>query len=119
MSSRLEYLTLAMANAKAHSASGHQGAAVQLLEVLEEKLDVYQVQAEMFNTLSPHMKDAPEVGQKIQLLSKYLMNMTEVRLPDIIFTSLHMTVYVLAIPRLCCPFPVTDPPASLHPCFRL
>ena len=94
MGSRLEYLTLAMANAKAHSASGNQGAAVQLLEVLEEKLDVYQVQAEMFNTLSPHMKDAPEVGQKIQLLSKYLMNMTEVRLPDIIFTSLHVTVYV-------------------------
>jgi len=119
MSLRLEYLTLAMANTKAHCASGHQGTAVQLLEVIEEKLDVYQVQVEMYHALSSHINDTPEVGQKIQLLSKYLMNMTEVCLADIILTNLHVTVNLLAIPRLCYPFPVTDLPASLHPCFRL
>jgi len=88
------------------------------MEVLEEKLDVFQVQKEIYEALIPYMNDDPEVEQKIQLLSKYLMNMTEVRLPDIILTSLHVTVYVLVIPRLCYPFPVTNPPASLHPCFK-
>ncbi|KAG6853585.1 hypothetical protein C0991_003109 [Blastosporella zonata] len=76
---RLEYLTLAVGNAKSHpiSATGRHETAIAFLTDLEEKLDVAQVQLEIFNVLFPHIGDAPEVGTRINLLSKKLYTMSE------------------------------------------
>src|SRR6266508_2720444 len=64
LDSRLEYLTLAVANAKSHpiSVGGRHETAIAFLTDLEEKLDVAQVQLEIYHTLLPHVNDAPEVG---------------------------------------------------------
>lgn len=80
MDSRLEYLTLAVANAKSHpiSAGGRHETAIAFLTDLEEKLDVAQVQMEIYNTLLPHVNDAPEVADKVQALSKQLFTMSDV-----------------------------------------
>jgi hypothetical protein len=77
----VEYLTLAVANAKSHpiSAGGRHETAIAFLTDLEEKLDVAQVQLEIYQILGPHMEDAPEVGQRIQALNTRLFTMTEVR----------------------------------------
>jgi nuclear pore complex protein Nup155 len=77
---RLEYLTLAVANAKSHpiSIGGRHETAIAFLTDLEEKLDVAQVQLEIYNTLLPHVDDAPAVGERIKPLSKQLFTMTEV-----------------------------------------
>lgn len=81
----MECLTLAVANAKSHpiSAGGRHETAIQFLTDLEEKLDVAQVQLEIYSTLLPHTSDAPEVEQKVQMLSKQLMTMTEVGCPTL------------------------------------
>lgn len=81
LDSRLEYLTLAVANAKSHpiSATGRHETAIAFLTDLEEKLDVAQVQLEIYNVLFPHINDAVEVGDRIKLLSKQLFTMTDVR----------------------------------------
>ncbi|CAA7258664.1 unnamed protein product [Cyclocybe aegerita] len=78
LDSRLEYLTLAVANAKSHpiSAGGRHETAIAFLTDLEEKLDVAQVQLEIYNTLLPHVNDAPEVGERIASLSKQLFTMS-------------------------------------------
>lgn len=80
LNSRLEYLTLAVANAKSHplSADARHETAIQFLTDLEEKVEVAQVQLEIYNTLLPHVDDAPEVGQKVRALSKQLMTMNDV-----------------------------------------
>lgn len=84
---RLEYLTLAVANAKSHpiSATGRHETAIAFLTDLEEKLDVAQVQLEIYNTLLPHVNDAQEVGDRIKLLSTRLFTMTEVCLTLLYF----------------------------------
>ncbi|KAF8971407.1 nucleoporin [Flammula alnicola] len=76
---RLEYLTLAVANAKSHpiSAGGRHETAIAFLTDLEEKLDVAQVQLEIYNTLLPHVNDDPTVGERINSLSKQLFTMTD------------------------------------------
>ncbi|KAF9462165.1 nucleoporin [Collybia nuda] len=76
---RLEYLTLAVANAKSHpiSITGRHETAIAFLTDLEEKLDVAQVQLEIYNTLLPHINDAQEVGDRIKLLATRLFTMTE------------------------------------------
>ncbi|KIK33719.1 hypothetical protein CY34DRAFT_813422, partial [Suillus luteus UH-Slu-Lm8-n1] len=61
---RLEYLTLAVGNAKSHP-------------VTIEKLDVAQAQLEVYNALSPHMNDPGEAGEKIKYFSKTLLTMSE------------------------------------------
>lgn len=80
LEARLEYLTLAVANAKSHpiSVTGRHETAIAFLTDLEEKLDVAQVQLEIFNVLAPHIDDAVEVGERIKLLSKQLLTMTDV-----------------------------------------
>lgn len=77
---RLEYLTLAVGNAKSHpiSATGQHETAIAFLTDLEEKLDVAQVQLEMYSTLLPRASDPGEDGAKVQLLGKRLFNITEV-----------------------------------------
>ncbi|KAG2159777.1 nucleoporin [Suillus bovinus] len=76
---RLEYLTLAVANAKSHPVTigGRHETAISFLTNLEEKLDVAQVQLEVYNTLLPHMNDPGEAGEKIKYLSQTLLTMSE------------------------------------------
>jgi hypothetical protein len=80
LDARIEYLTLAVANAKSHpiSIGGRHETAISFLTDLEEKLDVAQVQLEIYNTLLPHVNDAPEVGERIKSLSTQLLTMTDV-----------------------------------------
>lgn len=99
LDSRLEYLTLAVGNAKSHpiSAGGRHETAIAFLTDLEEKLDVAQVQLEIYNHLLPHVNDSPEVGERIKQLSKRLLTMSEVRICDcvyLIYTYIHMTVHI-------------------------
>lgn len=77
---RLEYLTLAVGNAKSHpvSAGGRHETAIAFLTDLEEKLEVAQVQLEIYSTLLPHVSDAPEVGARVNALSLRLYTMSEV-----------------------------------------
>ena len=71
---------MAVANAKSHpiSIGGRHETAIAFLTDLEEKLDVAQVQLEIYNTLLPHIDDAAVVGERIQLLSNRLFTMTDV-----------------------------------------
>ncbi|KAF9568469.1 nucleoporin [Agrocybe pediades] len=79
LEARLEYLTLAVANAKSHpiSAGGRHETAIAFLTDLEERLDVAQVQLEVYNTLLPHVDDDPTVGERINLLSKQLFTLND------------------------------------------
>jgi hypothetical protein len=83
LDSRLEYLTLAVGNAKSHpiSVGGRHETAIAFLTDLEEKLDVAQVQLEVYNTLIPIANEArlsAEAAEKVKLLSKRLFTMSEV-----------------------------------------
>lgn len=82
LDNRLEYLTLAVGNAKSHpvSAGGRHETAIAFLTDLEEKLEVAQVQLEMYSTLLPHVNDASEVGVKINALASRLYTMSEVKI---------------------------------------
>ena len=81
LDARLEYLTLAVANAKSHpiSVGGRHETAIAFLTDLEEKLEVAQVQLEIYSTLLPHVNDDPAVGERINSLAKQLFVMTDVR----------------------------------------
>jgi nuclear pore complex protein Nup155 len=80
LNQRLEYLTLAVGNAKSHpvSVGGRHETAIAFLTELEEKLEVAQVQLEVYNTLQPHIDDDPHVGNRIRLLNKKLLPVSEV-----------------------------------------
>lgn len=80
MDARLEYLTLAVGNAKSHpvAVGGRHEDAIAFLTDLEEKLEVAQVQLEIFHTLSPRLGEPGEVGEKIHFLTTRLCNITEV-----------------------------------------
>ncbi|KAF8640990.1 hypothetical protein AX17_000635 [Amanita inopinata Kibby_2008] len=101
LDARLEYLTLAVANAKSHPVSigGRHETAIDFLTDLEEKLDVAQVQLEIYNTLYPHIDDAREVGERIRTLTKRLFTMTELYqlyavafgLPEMQLLCLHVS----------------------------
>jgi hypothetical protein len=71
-------------NAKSHpiSVGGRHETAIAFLTDLEEKLDVAQVQLEVYNTLVPHLNDPGEAGEKVKILSKTLLTMSEVRYFD-------------------------------------
>ncbi|KAJ6621663.1 nucleoporin [Mycena sp. CBHHK59/15] len=79
LEARLEYLTLAVGNAKAHpiSIGGKHETAIAFLTDLEEKLEVAQVQLEIYNTLLPNINDAPSVGERIMALQTRLFTMSE------------------------------------------
>ncbi|KAI3622521.1 nucleoporin [Moniliophthora roreri] len=79
LTARVEYMTLAVGNAKSHpvSAGGRIESAIAFLTDLEEKLEVAQVQLEIYHALVPHIDDAPEVGDHIKRLSKRLFTMSE------------------------------------------
>jgi len=82
LSQRIEYLTLAVGNAKSHpvSAGGKHESAIAFLTNLEEKLEVSQVQLEIFHTLSPRLRSQPsdsDLREKVELLERGLFNITE------------------------------------------
>ncbi|EIW86790.1 nucleoporin [Coniophora puteana RWD-64-598 SS2] len=79
LSARLEYLTLAVGNAKSHpiTVGNKHETAIAFLTDLEEKLDVAQVQLEIYQTLLPHAHDPGEAGEQIRLLDKGLLTITE------------------------------------------
>jgi len=79
LDARLEYLTLAVGNAKSHplSAGGRHETAIAFLTDLEEKLDVAQVQLEIYHALQGMATQGGEVGEKIGLLAKRLFTMSE------------------------------------------
>ncbi|TBU35136.1 nucleoporin [Dichomitus squalens] len=78
LETRLEYLTLAVSNAKSHpvSVGGRHETAIAFLTELEEKLEVAQVQLELYNTLLPRQND-PELAERFKALSYRLYNITE------------------------------------------
>ena len=77
---RLEYLTLAVGNAKSHpvAVGGRHEDAISFLTELEEELEVAQVQLELYHTLAPRMDEAGEVAEKIKFLTTRLFTVTEV-----------------------------------------
>ncbi|THH34060.1 hypothetical protein EUX98_g164 [Antrodiella citrinella] len=79
LDSRLEYLTLAVGNAKSHpiSTSGNHEEALAFLTDLEEKLEVAQVQLELYHTLAPRVVESEENAAKIGLLTKGLYNISQ------------------------------------------
>ena len=76
----MEYLTLAVGNAKSHpiSTSENHEAALTFLTDLEEKLEVAQVQLELYHTLIPRMSESEDTAAKIKLLTKALYNISQV-----------------------------------------
>ncbi|KAL0951292.1 hypothetical protein HGRIS_008003 [Hohenbuehelia grisea] len=78
LDTRLQYLTLAVGNAKSHpiSAAGRHETAIAFLTDLEEKLEVAQVQLEMYNAVLPYANDEA-AGERVKLLSQRLFTMSE------------------------------------------
>lgn len=100
METRVEYLTLAVGNAKSHpvSAGGRHETAIAFLTDLEEKLDVAQVQLEIYNTLASRANEHGETGMKIQKLSKTLLNITEVCMQHhVLFARIHRCFIAVSI----------------------
>ncbi|KAI9512809.1 nucleoporin [Russula earlei] len=82
LAQRIEYLTLAVGNAKSHpvSAGGKHESAIAFLTDLEEKLEVSQVQLEIFHALSPRLQSQPsdpDLKEKLELLERGLFSITE------------------------------------------
>ena len=117
---RLEYLTLAVGNAKSHpvSAGSRQETAIAFLTDLEEKLEVAQVQLEIFNQLARHFNDQDERGERVRLLSKGLMTITEVRGLPLSLAQRSEIVVRLAISRVCCAIRPTQGPVAHSSCVR-
>jgi nuclear pore complex protein Nup155 len=85
LNQRVEYLTLAVGNAKSQPAAGAHRleSALQQLTDLEAKLEVAQIQLEVFNILAPRKDEGGEVSLRISLLQKRLMNVTDVSVPPV------------------------------------
>jgi nuclear pore complex protein Nup155 len=75
-------LTLAVNNAKSHSSSEvkkHQVPAVEFLTDLEEKLEVAQVQREVYNSLARKLKNPQgEDSKRLSRLERELLNISQV-----------------------------------------
>ena len=81
LESRLEFLTLAVSNAKSQpvAADAQHETAITFLSELEDQLEVTQVQLETYNTLVPRVPELNEVDRaKVKLLQRGLLNITEV-----------------------------------------
>jgi len=79
---------------------GRHETAIAFLTDLEEKLDVAQVQLEIYNTLLPHINDAAEVGQRINLLSKRLLTMSEVSVSSWLPCDKFILIFRIAVSRV-------------------
>ena len=102
LSTRLEYFTLAVGNAKSHpvTANGRHETAIAFLTDLEEKLDVAQVQLEVYNALLPHAGNPGDQGLRIRQLNKKLFTISEVYYSNIPVYSC-LTATHQALPILC------------------
>lgn len=89
---RLEYLTLAVGNAKSHpvAVGGRHEDAISFLTELEEELEVAQVQLELYHTLAPRIDEAGEVAENIKFLTTRLFNITEVGRPVFLFPNCYL-----------------------------
>lgn len=79
---RIEYLTLAVSNAKSHpiSSGGRQETAIALLTEYEEKLDVARAQLQIFKeVLQEYPNPDQVVRDKLQELSSGLISISKVR----------------------------------------
>ncbi|KZS96128.1 nucleoporin [Sistotremastrum niveocremeum HHB9708] len=99
---RIEYLTLAVSNAKSHSASdgGRQETAISLLTEYEEKLEVARAQLQIFHTI---LREFPEPSewerQKLQELGSALIPISSLyedyadalNLPEMKLLLLHVS----------------------------
>ncbi|KIY65128.1 nucleoporin [Cylindrobasidium torrendii FP15055 ss-10] len=97
---RLEFLTLAVSNAKSHPVSGARGneSAVEFLMELEDRLDVAKVQLEVFNILRPiaHEKEHEgPVRDTILQLDQRLFDLSE------LFTNYGVAFGSAEIKLLC------------------
>lgn len=89
---RLEYLTLAVSNAKSHPVSigGRHETAIAFLTDLEEKLEVAQVQLELYNALQNRQLE-PDVAERFNALSYRLYNITEACTPELSYIPMWLT----------------------------
>ena len=95
-------MTLAVGNAKSHpiSVGGRHETAIAFLTDLEEKLDVAQVQLEVYNALVPHLNDPGETGEKVRILAKTLLTMSEVRASLSVYGCLTSTFRHSVVPTI-------------------
>ncbi|TIB10278.1 hypothetical protein E3P92_02688 [Wallemia ichthyophaga] len=80
LSRRLEYLSLALSNAKSqrHPASASDIGDVEFMTNLEEKIEVAQVQVEIYRAVKEHTEVAPDAKQNMQqMLEQRLYNVSE------------------------------------------
>lgn len=80
LSRRLEYLSLALSNAKSqrHPASASDIGDVEFMTNLEEKIEVAQVQVEIYRAVKEHTEATPEAKQNmLQMLEQRLYNVSE------------------------------------------
>lgn len=81
LESRLEFLTLAVSNAKSQpvAADTQHETAITFLSEIEDQLEVTQVQLETYNALVPKLPELSEEDRvKVGLLQRGLLNITEV-----------------------------------------
>ena len=102
LSTRIEYFTLAVGNAKSHpvTTNGRHETAIAFLTDLEEKLDVAQVQLEVYNALLAHAGNPGDQGLRIRQLNNRLFTMSEVCHPNFPVCSC-LTATHQALPILC------------------
>ena len=79
---------------------GQHETAIAFLTDLEEKLEVAQVQLEMFSTLLPLADDSGEDGTKVKMLGKRLFSITDVRLSFPTRGNFALTI-TIALPSVC------------------
>lgn len=86
------------------SAGGKHESAIAFLTDLEEKLDVSQVQLEIFNTLSPRLLSQlsdSDLREKVELLERGLFSITEVCVPDHRLGARWFHRRHVALPSVC------------------
>ncbi|GAA5951998.1 hypothetical protein JCM3765_005163 [Sporobolomyces pararoseus] len=74
---RVEYLSLAVGNAKSQLPSGTRGDSVQFLTDVEEKLEVAQVQIEIFRAIEESNLDEDEKKNWLEKIEDRLFTVTE------------------------------------------
>jgi hypothetical protein len=102
LNARLECLTLAVGNAKSHpvSAGGRHETALAYLTDLEEKLEVAQVQLEIYHMLLPRLNESGAVGERIRLLQKTLLNISDVSSKVVLIFTIPMTMLYSCTPNM-------------------
>ena len=99
LESRIEYLSLAVSNAKSHPSSeyGQHETAVEFLSDLEDKLEVAQVQLEIANLLSRRyaIETDPEWRRRYEVLTSRLLDLSTVSPPRIgIVHAINVCIYI-------------------------